>query len=464
MKSLLKIIRRYVFSAYFIIFLILMIDFAAYAALVIHSSGTSSNKRYRISEISSQLTDTGQGLSLSPEGERMMDADYIWGMLLNEEGTIVWSRNLPESIARKGAFSVPETASFSHWYLEDYPVYVWRHDNGLLVLGRPVGSFWKLTLEQPVSILRMLPGYLLFVVLSNLFLISLLAALAGRNLFRAIRPIMNGIRSLEKKEALSIPENGILSDLAASLNKTSALLAEQARQLNRRDEARTQWISGVSHDIRTPLALIMGHAQELENNTALSDQAREEARIIKEQSLRIRQLIEDLNLTSKLEYQSCPLRIASFRPAALLRQITADYLNQGLPESYEIQLNFSQAFMGLRLEGDEQLLARAFRNLIGNSIRHNPDGCHITIAASVCAGKKNCCLLFADDGAGIPRRVIQVLEQQREPEEEHGKGQKNQPHVMGLKIVKQIVEAHGGKMEILPPGQKGCRIAITLPF
>ena len=52
--------------------------------------------------------------------------------------------------------------------------------------------------------------------------------------------------------------------------------------------------------------------QELENNGALSDQAREEARIIKEQSLRIRQLIEDLNLTSKLEYQSYPLRIASF--------------------------------------------------------------------------------------------------------------------------------------------------------
>ena len=110
----------------------------------------------------------------------------------------------------------------------DYPVYVWRHDQGLLVLAREQGSFWKLNLERPVSVLRMLPGYVLFVILSNLLLIFLLAVLAGRNLFRAIRPIMNGIRSLEEKEELSIPENGILSDLAASLNKTSALLARQA--------------------------------------------------------------------------------------------------------------------------------------------------------------------------------------------------------------------------------------------
>ena len=116
--------------------------------------------------------------------------------------------------------------------------------------------------------------------------------------------------------------------------------------------------------------------------------------------------------------------------------------------------------MGLQLDGDEQLLTRAFRNLIGNSIRHNPNGCHITIAASVSAGEKTCCLLFADNGTGIPRRVIQVLEQQEGAEE----GQKNQPHVMGLKIVKQIVEAHSGKMEILPPGQKGCRITVTLPL
>ena len=460
MKSLLKIIRRFVFSAYFIVLLILIMDFAAYAALMIRSTDTSFNTRYRISEISDELTDTAQGLVMSPEGEAMMDASYVWGMLLNDDGTIIWSRNLPEAIAQKGRFTVPETASFSRWYLDDYPVYVWRHDQGLLVLAREQGSFWKLNLERPVSVLRMLPGYVLFVILSNLLLIFLLAVLAGRNLFRAIRPIMNGIRSLEEKEELSIPENGILSDLAASLNKTSALLARQARQLNRRDEARTEWISGVSHDIRTPLALIMGHAQELENNGALSDQAREEARIIKEQSLRIRQLIEDLNLTSKLEYQSYPLRIASFRPAALLRQIAADYLNQGLPESYEIQLNFSQEFMGLQLDGDEQLLTRAFRNLIGNSIRHNPNGCHITIAASVSAGEKTCCLLFADNGTGIPRRVIQVLEQQEGAEE----GQKNQPHVMGLKIVKQIVEAHSGKMEILPPGQKGCRITVTLPL
>ncbi|MFR3752980.1 MAG: sensor histidine kinase [Enterocloster sp.] len=77
----------------------------------------------------------------------------------------------------------------------------------------------------------------------------------------------------------------------------------QRRQLGRRDEARTEWIGGVSHDIRTPLSLVMGYADMIESQPETEPEVRKKAALIRKQSLRIRDLIEDLNPGFQLEIQ-----------------------------------------------------------------------------------------------------------------------------------------------------------------
>lgn len=490
MKSLLRIIRRYVFAAFFIIILILFLDIAAYIAMFFGLGDDIYGNRSNLITISEELTETDGQFSLSPEGESLLVSHYAWGMLLDVNGNAIWTWNLPEEIP--ASFTVPEAASFSRWYLHDYPVYVWQHDRGLLVLARPKGSFWKLNINRPQQLVEQLPAYGLLILTIDLLLIFSLAALAGGRLYKALRPIVNGIRDLEKKDQVHLPETGMLSELSVSLNKTSALLAEQAEKLAQRDHARAAWISGVSHDIRTPLSLIMGYARELEDLEDLPEASRASARIIKEQSLCIRQLIEDLNLTSKLEYQSCPLRITTFYPAALLRQTAADFMNQNPDGPWEIRVTCSPAFSSAQIDADAGLIARVFRNLIGNSIRHNPEGCSIRIIASLTQSGGQCSILFMDDGAGIPRRVLRVLEydaghpaetlwntpasslqNQNTSGENQSISQENQPHVMGLKIVQQIVKAHGGSVEFFPEystqtpspdaSAAGCRIAVLLP-
>lgn len=470
MKSLLRIIRRYVFAAFFVIILILSLNIAAYIAMFFGIGDDVYGNRSNLIAVAEGLTETDGQFSLSPEGKALLDSRYVWGMLLDNSGNAVWSWNLPEEIPT--SYTVPEAASFSRWYLQDYPVYVWRHDQGLLVLARPKGSFWKLNINRPQYFIQRLPAYILLTLATDLLLIFLLAALAGGRLYKAIRPIADGIRDLEKKKEIRLPETGMLSELSASLNKTSALLAEQEEKLTQRDHARAAWISGVSHDIRTPLSLIMGYARELEDQDDLPENSKASAQIIKEQSLCIRQLIEDLNLTSKLEYQSFPLRITTFYPAALLRQTAADFINQNPDGPWDIQVTCSPAFSSAQIDADAGLIARVFRNLIGNSIRHNPEGCSVHVIASVAESGHSCSILFMDDGAGIPRRVLQVLKsdetdktetqtaamENQEPES----FRENRPHVMGLKIVQQIVKSHGGNVEFIEP-QKGCRIVVTLP-
>lgn len=73
-------------------------------------------------------------------------------------------------------------------------------------------------------------------------------------------------------------EKGMASELAGKLNRTSSILQKQKEKLEQRDRARTEWIAGVSHDIRTPLALIMGYSDELSREKGLGEEEKRRRR------------------------------------------------------------------------------------------------------------------------------------------------------------------------------------------
>ena len=95
-------------------------------------------------------------------------------------------------------------------------------------------------------------------------------------------------RALSANEEVHLREKGLLSELAVNINKTSDILQTQSRQLRKKETARANWIAGVSHDIRTPLSMVMGYAGQLENDLQLSEDTRKKATVIVRQSKRMR--------------------------------------------------------------------------------------------------------------------------------------------------------------------------------
>lgn len=462
MKSLLKIYGKYIASGWAIIILLMAVNLGIFIWIGTERIFQADSNLYgglgRISELESRVfvQEGEDSFAMQPLGEDWLREHYAFLLILDDDGDVIYAWNQPEELADH--YSPGEVAGFSRWYLQDYPVRVWQGERGLLVAGYPKGSLWKKNLEFDMGFMDNLGRYLLTFLAVNLGVFLFLVVVMGYSYYRSLRPLSEGIKALSGNRAIRLKEKGVTSELAKQLNQTSRLLEQQRQTLEARDTARTEWVAGVSHDIRTPLSVIVGYADELSRRESLSPEERGRAEVIKAQSLRIRQLIEDLNLTSRLEYQMQPLRLKLFYPAALLRRIAAERLNEGLPERYEMILEIGPELEQVILEGDEALIERAVRNLVDNSIRHNPGGCRIWIAGGM--EKEQAVLSVSDDGKGIPGEIVALLRENGSGaagQAEDGAGQgvggmKEKPHVMGLRIVKQIALAHEGGFRIAGEG------------
>lgn len=297
------------------------------------------------------------------------------------------------------------------------------------------------------------PAILIF----NIGLAIALSLLIGLLLIRSIKPLVKGICELANGRPVILKETGLLRDISSSVNRTSTELQNKTTALKKQDQARANWIAGISHDIRTPLSMILGYSSELEENDILSNEEREKSAIIKRQGIKLRELVNDLNLVSMLEYDMQPLHIEKIRPSSILRQVVSELLNDGLDEKFEIELEMIDE--SLLINGDERLLNRAITNLLLNSINHNDEGCHIWIKLERNSALNYCIITIRDDGEGIESSSINDL--LKLP---YSTGKNYKGHGLGLPMVYRIIKAHNGTLLLSSSSGKGFEVTISLPL
>lgn len=249
-------------------------------------------------------------------------------------------------------------------------------------------------------------------------------------------------------------EKGELSEINTSLNHASAYLSKK-------DNTRAEWIRGISHDIRTPLSMILGYSSEIEDHAGLPDNVRKQAGIIRKQGEKLRTLISDLNLTTKLEYSMQPIRMRALNPCELVRQVISEFLNNGLPEIYEITISEPVSNTPKSIYGDTALLYRMLHNLIQNSITHNSNGCQITV--SVETDNTACIFHVADTGNGIDETYLKLLNHNASIPSSQDTCNDTE-HELGLKIVQQIVKLHQRKISFSNAVPHGLHVEIDVPL
>ena len=365
--------------------LIAGITIAGILAFVFYHSDGGRSWDVSVSRVSSTLTWDGTDYEFS--GENLLGDDH-WAILISEDGQVIWSFHKPVDVPEQ--YSLTDVASFTRWYLRDYPVQCRVRDDGLLVVGSPKGSVWKHDISTASQLLHDAPLWVGGIFLLTLGCVLLLAYFVVRRWFR------------------------------------------QAQKV--RDAARSDWINGVSHDIRTPLSMVMGYAAQMEGAADLPPERRRQAGIIRAQSQAIRDLVNDLNLTMRLDCAMQALRKEPLQLEAFLRQIAADFLNGGLGNGFDFEMDLPAEPLP-QIDADPFLLRRAVNNLLTNCVRHNAPGCSICLGARA-EGKE---VAIFVEGGSVTSTTAQT-DSARQLESDGGAA-----HGTGLKLVSQIAAAHGGE-------------------
>jgi signal transduction histidine kinase len=451
LKSLLKIVVRYITSAVAVAITILLLNLIMFLS-ILTNSGNMLHNSSSAQQIAEHLKKENSVYLLSDDITQALASQKQWAMLINEKGDVSWKFNIPPEIPKH--YTISEVAGFTRWYLKDYPVHVWEHPDGLVVLGYPKDSIWKHDMVFPLGMIKNSPLLFTTFLIVNTAVAIILSFLFAFRLFRSLRNLTKGIHQLATMQPVFLPAHGVLSDLANGINKASLKLIRQEEALNKRDTARTTWIAGISHDIRTPLSIVMGYSSQLETDFSLPPDKREQAGLIRRQGEKIKNLVNDLNLASKLEYEMQPLRFNLVSISPLLREIAVDFLNNSMTALYHLDLQIADDAQDIVIEGDVELLRRAVSNLITNSMTHNPDGCSIQI--SLTREASNCIIIISDNGTGFTREMLHTLNHQKASVELTA-------HGLGLIIVRQVITVHKGTAQFLNQDKNGCRVILYLP-
>jgi signal transduction histidine kinase len=276
----------------------------------------------------------------------------------------------------------------------------------------------------------------------------------------------NGLRVSEEETAL-------IEDAAHSLRlalerEEAALAHQEAAALRRSRELQRGFLSRLSHELRTPLTAIRGYASSLMQPDVTWDgdsQQRFLDRIAVE-SARLGRLVDDLldfsaieSGVMRLQRDWCDLRLVVEAAVSCLPSDRADAVSV----SCEAALPAVWA--------DHDRLEQVFVNLLSNVVRHNPPGTRVAVTARHLAGSATAPqalhaddqgvgdveITVIDDGIGFPRELASVPfdSTRRHRSRSAGAG-------LGLSIARGIVEAHGGRIELLP-AVAGTSFRIRLP-
>lgn len=456
MKNLIKTIIKFVVAVAGIGMILVVINMGILVAWMFQNSNPGHGQE-EMKSVAEAIVNINGEYVIAENGREIIENKYEWGMLIDSSGMVIWSIHLPKDIPLK--YTLAEVAGFSRWYLKDYPVSVWQHSDGIVVLGDAKDSYWKYNIEYDMNMLRKFPRYGIYILGVNGLLAFMLAIALGYKLYSSLKPLVSGIEKLESKEVTTLETTGMLGELADKINFTSRLLKRQEELLKKRDNARLNWIRGISHDVRTPLSMIMGYAVQIEEESSINDITREQAAIIKRQSIKIKNLVSDLNLVSQLEYDMQPLRKEDICIAEIIRDVAVTFLNDDLQEKLSIEIDLSTEAEKRHIRGDKILLGRAITNIIGNSIKHNENKVHINIEAKCNTTYYE--IHIMDNGQGIDPKKLTQLKTLKTRSINSIKDKWSQG--LGLLIVGKIIESHQGEWEIESKKGEGVTYIMKIP-
>ena len=289
----------------------------------------------------------------------------------------------------------------------------------------------------------------LLFVLFGIAVFSFIFLMMQRKTARDIETIANAVQQISEGDLttkLDVTGEGELTEIAENISRMEKDIRDLIEKERNSEQSKTDLITNVAHDLRTPLTSIIGYLELLRKNNSISPEMRQKyLDIAYNKSERLQKLIEELFGFTKLSYGKVNLNIKEVDIVKLLAQLLEEsypnFAKNGL--SYDYVSNTGSQI----IEADGDLLARLFDNLINNAIKYGKEGKRVKV--NLRADREIVTIKIVNYGYVIPEKELPLIFD-RFYRTDHSRTTQNGPGGtgLGLAIVKNITDMHHGAVSV----------------
>jgi signal transduction histidine kinase len=386
-------------------------------------------------------------------------APYGYGLLVLEDGKIIFS-TLSDSQGR--IINSLKTLELDQNILAG-------ENQDLTFAGIADGKYSIFAVGGSGDISHVSNGFLKSFLISGLMVIAvilLLSQLFTRKMaWRILQPLnalSDGAKRIEKGDFFKPVVHTGKDEFAAvctAFNHMQEHLLKEREKTAAYERARTDLITGISHDLRTPLTSVKGYIKGLLDGVANTPEKREQyLSIAYEKACDMDVLLEKLLYFSNLETGNLPLSLEREDLGDFARRFAEDMQEEFDNKRIKMTMDITPVPHPVKMDAEQ--MRRVLLNLTENAIKYANGEC---LVLSICVwyeeGREH--LLFADNGQGIPDEHLPYLFERFWRGDEARSAKRGEGSGLGLYIVKYIVEAHGGSVAV--KNDNGLQIEISLP-
>jgi signal transduction histidine kinase len=319
---------------------------------------------------------------------------------------------------------------------------------GILLLNAPPN---RNPLEE--QFLHRINDSILLSAIGTVALAFIFGALLSRTIARPIRELTKATREIASgkfDQKVTVRSRDEIGELAASFNKMNDDLA---RSLN----LRKQMTADIAHELRTPLSLIIGHAEAVHDGVL--PPSVENFEIIREEAERLEKMVNDLRTLSLADAGELSTEFQHVDVSKLLGDIQSHYLIPFANKRIALDLEVNSAALHANL--DPIRFSQAVTNILDNALRHTPETGRVTISAKQIEDEIE--IAIADNGEGVtPEEAAHIFDRFYRADQSRTRDSDTSGSGLGLAITKSIIEMQQGKIWAESEKGKGLKMIIRM--
>ncbi|MCM3110628.1 sensor histidine kinase [Lederbergia lenta] len=454
-----KLTVRYLFSVLSIVFIVIFVNLFLLIGILFYqridgndslSAETGENFTRQFSRHMS--IENGQPV-ISDEGVQALRKFGGWLQVLDKNGNVVTNVLAPKNAP---AHYSPIELVHIYKYMDDQftTYYIGEIEEYSYLLGVKNPAEQRIIFVfNSKSFISYMSKALVGITIADLLIAMIIGLLFSIIITKPVSYIIDWISQLKERNftVQKMKRQGIFKPVFSNLNSVSETLQAQEEERMKLEKMREEWISNVSHDLKTPLASIQGFAELLREQDVADSERMDYAGVIERKSIYMKELLDDFNLTMRLRNQEMPLNREDTRLESFVRELVIDLLNDSKYSDHAI--SFESNAQNVMWTFDRHLMKRAIMNFINNAIIHNDNNTEITVSVTKTG------ITIEDNGKGIAKEDIDQIFNRYY----RGSNTENiQGTGLGLAISKDIIEAHGGRITLTSDIGKGTKVEILL--